>query len=744
MTGPGAPTPPASIEVFYSYAHEDEELVKELRKHLSILKRQGVIREWYDREITAGTDWKGQLDQHLNSAGVILLLVSADFLASDYCYDVEMTRALERHDQGEARVIPVILRPVDWKGAPFGKLQSLPTDGKPVTSWKIRDEAFADVARGIRNAIGQLGAHQPKPPPGRFPFFVPFPKNTDFVGRTDDLERLHATLQQREPVGIRPAGLTGMGGIGKTQLAVEYVYQHKGDFPDGIFWIDATGPLAEGFARLATDSRLRWAESNRPRDEQIRAAYVELNRRPNALLVLDNLPEPAALAVPVVPDCVPEDLQCRLLFTTRRRDLGRFAGVEVTVLPEDAALRLLLRHPSRRAALDSSHPDHEHARAIARMLGRLPLALELAGAYLGKFSRDVSLVDYREGLKSDGALATLDADAAELTEADLRRVHAPAVAATIGEQWNALRDDSARLLLRVTALFPESAAVPISRLGVLAGLGDEARSGRLSPLHRAVKRLEDACLVERLEADQVRLHPLIREFAARQTPPDDVEHFPRQCLERAAAALEHFPTLERTYGQRGVDALQEDLIAILGLCPPSASGLSARLQALLRLLQREAHLLRGVDPANQPVLFAQQVRNRAFLLGITALQSGAERRLAALGQPHALLLWRASRESPALVRTLAGHAGGVRSVAVSADGRLALSASDRPHGQGLGPDQRSGAAHPHRPRKLGEFGGGECRRSPGPLRLIDDGTVKVWDLTSGQELAHPRRPRRIG
>ena len=81
---------------------------------------------------------------------------------------------------------------------------------------------------------------------------------------------------------------------------------------------------------------------------------------------------------------------------------------------------------------------------------------------------------------------------------------------------------------------------------MLAGLGDEARPGRLSPLRRAVKRLEDACLVERLEADQVRLHPLIREFAARQTPPDQVEHFRRQCLERAAAALEHFPTLERT------------------------------------------------------------------------------------------------------------------------------------------------------------------------------------------------------
>ena len=321
-------------------------------------------------------------------------------------------------------------------------------------------------------------------------FIVPFPRNTDFVGRGDDLARLHATLSRcgPVPVGIRPAGLTGMGGIGKTQLAIEYVYRRKEDYPEGIFWIDAAGPLAEGFARLATHPRLRWAESDRPRDEQIRAAFVELNRRPGALLVLDNLPEPATLAVPVQADCVPEDLRCRLLFTTRRHDLGRFAGVEVSVLPEDTALQLLLRHHSRRPALDSSHPDHEHARAVARMLGRLPLRLELAGAYLGKFSTEISLADYRAVLKADGALATLDADAADLTEADLRRVHDPAVAATIGEQWNALKDDSARLLLRVAALFPESAALPVTRISLLAGLKNEARPGRLSPLLRRVSR----------------------------------------------------------------------------------------------------------------------------------------------------------------------------------------------------------------------------------------------------------------
>ena len=107
---------------------------------------------------------------------------------------------------------------------------------------------------------------------------MPFPRNSEFVGRDGDLVRLHACLSGSGPVGIRPAGLTGMGGIGKTQLAVEYVYRHRSDYPDGIFWIDAAGPLAEGFARLATDPRLRWAENDHPRDEQIRAAFSGLKR----------------------------------------------------------------------------------------------------------------------------------------------------------------------------------------------------------------------------------------------------------------------------------------------------------------------------------------------------------------------------------------------------------------------------------------------------------------------------------
>ncbi|MGH6900100.1 MAG: toll/interleukin-1 receptor domain-containing protein [Geminicoccaceae bacterium] len=150
----------APVEVFISYSHEDEALREMLGKHLSMLRNDGVIDEWHDRRIGAGHEWADAIDEHLNSAAVILLLVSADFLASDYCYRVEMKRALARHDAGEARVIPVILRWVDWQGALFAKLQALPRDGKPVTSWTNPDEAFTDVAHGIRQVVEEFRARK--------------------------------------------------------------------------------------------------------------------------------------------------------------------------------------------------------------------------------------------------------------------------------------------------------------------------------------------------------------------------------------------------------------------------------------------------------------------------------------------------------------------------------------------------------------------------------------------------------
>jgi hypothetical protein len=154
-----AAAPAAPLEVFFSYAHKDEVLRDKLATQLQLLKRQGIIAAWHDRQISAGTEWADQISQHLDTARIILLLISADFIASDYSYDIELKRALERHDAGEARVIPIILRPTDWRSAPFGKLQALPKDAKPITTWANEDEAFLDVALGIRRVAEQLRAN---------------------------------------------------------------------------------------------------------------------------------------------------------------------------------------------------------------------------------------------------------------------------------------------------------------------------------------------------------------------------------------------------------------------------------------------------------------------------------------------------------------------------------------------------------------------------------------------------------
>lgn len=150
-----------SVSIFFCYAHEDEALLNKLKTQLRPLQRQGLIAVWHDRDISAGSEWEQEIKKHLNEAKIILLLVSPDFIDSDYCYSIEMKQALERHQHGEARVIPVILRPVYWQGV-LGKLQALPTDAKPVMSslWYNVDEALFNVTEGIRTVVLQLS---PKP-----------------------------------------------------------------------------------------------------------------------------------------------------------------------------------------------------------------------------------------------------------------------------------------------------------------------------------------------------------------------------------------------------------------------------------------------------------------------------------------------------------------------------------------------------------------------------------------------------
>jgi len=144
------------VKIFICYARKDEALLNKLKTYLIPLQRRGLIDVWYDRDISTGTEWEPEIYKRLNIAQVILLLISPYFMASDYCYDIEMKKAVERHERGEVRIIPIILSPAHWREAPFGKLQVLPKNAKPLISWRNRDDAFYEVSEGIRKVAEEL------------------------------------------------------------------------------------------------------------------------------------------------------------------------------------------------------------------------------------------------------------------------------------------------------------------------------------------------------------------------------------------------------------------------------------------------------------------------------------------------------------------------------------------------------------------------------------------------------------
>lgn len=145
-----------SIKLFYSYAHEDESYLGELKKHLAMLRNQGVIEEWYDRKLIAINKLDPEILQKIEASDVILFLISSDFLNSKYCYHKELNKSLELQEAGKAYLIAIVVRPVDWEGSPFENFVMLPTDAKPVTIWSNRDEAWTDVAKGIRKVCEKL------------------------------------------------------------------------------------------------------------------------------------------------------------------------------------------------------------------------------------------------------------------------------------------------------------------------------------------------------------------------------------------------------------------------------------------------------------------------------------------------------------------------------------------------------------------------------------------------------------
>ncbi len=380
--------PVAPLEIFISYAHADEALRKELGKHLSLLQQHGLIASWYDRLIPTGVEWSDEIDAHLNSAQIILLLISADFLASRYCYSREMKRALERQKAGEARVIPVILRPVDWEQEPsLSKLQALPTNAKAVTTWPTPptyDEAFTDIARGIRNVVEEQGKHLIAATADTTSVWnVPYRRNPFFTGQETILAQLHTTLNTNNAAALtQPQAISGLGGIGKTQIAVEYAYRHRQTY-HAMLWAqaDTRDALISGFTELAKLLNLP------QKDEQDQAIIVEAVKRwlethEQWLLILDNADD-----LTVLDEFLPGKNTGHILLTTRAQATGTLAnGIEVEPMETAEGALLLLRRAkvlAPNASLEQAREaDRAKAREIVQELGGLPLALDQAAAYI--------------------------------------------------------------------------------------------------------------------------------------------------------------------------------------------------------------------------------------------------------------------------------------------------------------------------------------------------------------------------
>jgi tetratricopeptide (TPR) repeat protein len=317
-----------SIKLFFSYSHKDEELRNQLALHLTMLKREGVIQEWHDRRIIAGQEWGSQIDVHLNTADIILLLVSADFLASDYCYDIEVKRAMQRHASGEACVIPVIIRTCDWTSAPFGKLQVLPKDARPVTRWDDRDEAFLDIAKGIRSSIEnyitnlatrsashhsidpsiptydtsrmhtliptQVQIHTSAFTVGEGQLFINYesdlrPVVDAWVGRENELSAL-----ERIRSGV--AVISGIGGQGKSTLVAKFLDTWLRQNPDGFWdWRDCREEGERFYTQLValierlTDGVITGNLFPEADTKLVVRYFFELVREKKGVIVLDNV-----------------------------------------------------------------------------------------------------------------------------------------------------------------------------------------------------------------------------------------------------------------------------------------------------------------------------------------------------------------------------------------------------------------------------------------------------------------------
>jgi WD40 repeat protein len=518
-----------------------------------------------------------------------------------------------------------------------------------------------------------------------------------------------------------------------------------------VLLMDRQGRLTklETAIRLARPNATLWRQAedvNLNQEEEIRLALDYLQSQHQALLIIDNLEDLNHLDQPLHRNIAPADLPCSLLFTSRQTYTLQWHSLNLNVLPEAAALELLLSDLRRQPVLVQSDSDeHEAACSICDILGCLPLAVETAAVHLINHF-PIPIAHYRDELLKRGALPVLDDPrAGQVVTLDER--HRVGLAATLQSQWDSLTETGAKEVLLVAGQFLEAAVIPIPRLGLLAGLPAKGKSFFDMTIGQAVQKLLDASLMERLQEEQVRLHPLVREFAQQQS--SDPDQFRLLCAGRLLAAYEDFTILEAHCIRRGIVAILEDLRATLELISQHSHQnpannqqqsllsdhhfpLSNQLQTLLRFLQLEAHTILNWNALHQPALFAQQLFKRACELNLKKFRLAAHQLLQQKSPPYWYLNWAAKSESLALQKTLTGPNKQINDLAITPNSETIVTSHQ--NGSLTLWDLKTGLIRQtiisHDAQRVQSVA-----ITPDGRRIIsgaEDGKVKVWDLHTGR------------
>lgn len=392
------------VELFISYAHTDEKLRIELENHLKVLEKTNIISTWHDRKIIAGSEWRSEIDEHLRSSQIILLLISSDFIASEYCYGQEMHIAIQRHYNNEAIVIPIILRAVDGlELTPFGKLRVLPKNTEPITSWNNLDEAFSNVVKGVREIIEIFvnknnNVYEEEMDNN---FSEKYIRNinkeiekSNVLKDNMSVRVIHNRLKESAPYTYRNdfilkileklkenkvAVITGLGGIGKTQLAANYITNYINEYKL-IGWINASDAVSiqNSYIELVEKLDLGFLDTNINQNTILRYVKNWLENNDKWLIVYDNIKNPKELN-----ELLPNPINGHVIITSQNAKWSKFnPTIEVTKLTNGESINFLMKRAEK---------DYENSmEELVLLLDNFPLALEHAASYVHKTSRSFS------------------------------------------------------------------------------------------------------------------------------------------------------------------------------------------------------------------------------------------------------------------------------------------------------------------------------------------------------------------